>query len=320
MKTALLLSHSRDFFNIDRVTAELQAAKVKVVRLNTDFFPENIKISEQVNHSGYSVIVQTGGANFDSKEIDVVWYRKIWKPIINSQMEEKYLTASINESLSMRNSLFRSMQHLPWLDPLPIVKAASDKFYQLRSAQAVGLCIPKTIISNDAKAVRSFYSSLKSGMICKLHTSLSFSMKATAFSFYTTLIEKEDLDDLEMLSVCPMIFQERIPKAYELRIAYIDQQCFAGKIIGADALDWRPSQSENFSWESYQIPEKIQGQIIRLMQKLGLSFGAIDMIVQPDGTYVFLEVNPVGEWGMLEKELELPISKAIAKGLIKRLS
>jgi len=320
MKTALFLSHSQDFYTIDRVTAALQAAKIKVVRLNTDLFPERIKISERVNHSGYSVTVQTEEASFDTKEIDVVWYRKIWKPIIHTPMEEKYLTASINESLSMRTSLFRSMQHLPWLDPIPMVKEASDKFNQLRTAQVTGLCIPKTIISNDAEAVRLFYLSLKRGMICKLHTSLSFGMKASPFSFYTTQIEEEDLDDLDMLSVCPMIFQERIPKAYELRIAYVDQQCFAGKIVGADALDWRPSKSETFSWEPYQVPEKIQDQIIRLMQKLGLSFGAIDMIVQPDGTYVFLEVNPVGEWGMLEKELELPISKAIAKGLIKRLS
>lgn len=320
MKTALLLSHSQDFFNIDRVTTALQAAKVKVIRLNTDLFPERIKITEQVNHSGSSVMIQTEKASFDTKEIDVVWYRKIWKPIINSQMEEKYLTASINESLSMRTSLFQSIQHLPWLDPIPLVKRASDKFYQLRSAQAVGLCIPKTIVSNDAKAVRSFYSSLKSRMICKLHTSLSFGMKASPFSFYTTQIEEEDLDDLDMLSFCPMIFQERVPKAYELRIAYIDQQCFAGKIMGADALDWRPSESDNFSWGSYKIPQNLQAQLIVLMQKLGLSFGAIDMIVQPDGSYVFLEVNPVGEWGMLEKELDLPISRAIANGIIKRLS
>ena len=56
------------------------------------------------------------------------------------------------------------------------------------------------------------------------------------------------------------------------------------------------------------------------MEHLQLSFGAIDLIVQPDGQYVFLEVNPVGEWGMLEKDLDLPISRAIARGLIQRIS
>jgi hypothetical protein len=41
------------------------------------------------------------------------------------------------------------------------------------------------------------------------------------------------------------------------------------------------------------------------------------MIRGTDDKYYFLEVNPVGEWGMLEKFLHLPISEAIAQHLIK---
>ncbi|NEO45670.1 MAG: MvdC family ATP-grasp ribosomal peptide maturase, partial [Moorea sp. SIO4A3] len=39
-------------------------------------------------------------------------------------------------------------------------------------------------------------------------------------------------------------------------------------------------------------------------------------IVTPDGEYVFLEVNPTGEWGMLERDLGYPISDAIADALL----
>ena len=55
------------------------------------------------------------------------------------------------------------------------------------------------------------------------------------------------------------------------------------------------------------------------MKCFGLSFGAVDMIRQPNGTYVFLEVNPSGEWGMLEKELGYPIAATIAKSLLNRI-
>ena len=41
------------------------------------------------------------------------------------------------------------------------------------------------------------------------------------------------------------------------------------------------------------------------------------MIVTPTGEHVFLEVNPTGEWGMLEAELELPISTALADALLR---
>ena len=52
------------------------------------------------------------------------------------------------------------------------------------------------------------------------------------------------------------------------------------------------------------------------MSELGLVFGAVDLICTPSGEYVFLEVNPGGEWGMLERDLGLPISEAIAEALL----
>jgi len=53
------------------------------------------------------------------------------------------------------------------------------------------------------------------------------------------------------------------------------------------------------------------------MLDLGLVFGAVDLICTPAGEYVFLEVNPGGEWGMLERDLGLPISEAIAAALLE---
>ena len=53
-----------------------------------------------------------------------------------------------------------------------------------------------------------------------------------------------------------------------------------------------------------------------LMEELGLRFGAVDLIRRPDGGHVFLEINPTGEWGMLEKDLGLPISEALAEELL----
>jgi hypothetical protein len=40
------------------------------------------------------------------------------------------------------------------------------------------------------------------------------------------------------------------------------------------------------------------------------------LICTPAGEHVFLEVNPSGEWGMLERDLGLPIADAIAGALL----
>jgi uncharacterized membrane protein YjfL (UPF0719 family) len=52
------------------------------------------------------------------------------------------------------------------------------------------------------------------------------------------------------------------------------------------------------------------------MSELWLVFGAINLICTPAGEHVFLEVNPAGDWGMLRRDLNLPISDAIAGVLL----
>jgi glutathione synthase/RimK-type ligase-like ATP-grasp enzyme len=54
-------------------------------------------------------------------------------------------------------------------------------------------------------------------------------------------------------------------------------------------------------------------QLQAMLVRLGLSFGAFDLIETPSGEYIFLEINPVGEWGMLERDLDYPIADTIAK-------
>jgi glutathione synthase/RimK-type ligase-like ATP-grasp enzyme len=54
------------------------------------------------------------------------------------------------------------------------------------------------------------------------------------------------------------------------------------------------------------------------MKSLGLSFGAIDLVQKPDGEFVFLEVNPSGQWLWLDRILDLRISDAVADWLTKR--
>jgi glutathione synthase/RimK-type ligase-like ATP-grasp enzyme len=52
-----------------------------------------------------------------------------------------------------------------------------------------------------------------------------------------------------------------------------------------------------------------------MMDSLRLTFGVIDMIQTPGGEYVFLEVNPSGQWLWLDDILECGISDAVAEWL-----
>ena len=145
-------------------------------------------------------------------------------------------------------------------------------------------------------------------------------MEGSGSFVYTSRVREEDLLSAELLCHSPMVFQEDIPKRRELRVAFVNGTCFVGALSStqsqAGQVDWRLASPQELNWEPEVLPDEITYRLKALMAELGLIYGAIDLILTPDGEYVFLEINPSGEWGMLERDLHYPISEAIAQALL----
>jgi hypothetical protein len=139
---------------------------------------------------------------------------------------------------------------------------------------------------------------------------------------HTSAVTPEDLEHLDGLRFSPMVFQERVPKARELRVAMVAGCPYAGAVDASGSelgqVDWRRGRPGECGWTPGAVPDEVAGRLRRLLEALGLVYGAVDLIVTPDGRHVFLEVNPGGEWGMLERDLELPIAAALAEALVGR--
>lgn len=82
-------------------------------------------------------------------------------------------------------------------------------------------------------------------------------------------------------------------------------------------VDWRHYDFENVPHFSFELPQKIKDFCFNLVKRLGLIYGAIDMIVTPNEKYVFLEINPNGQYLWIELLTGLPISSTIAEALSK---
>jgi glutathione synthase/RimK-type ligase-like ATP-grasp enzyme len=54
------------------------------------------------------------------------------------------------------------------------------------------------------------------------------------------------------------------------------------------------------------------------MADLGLETGSIDLIRTPDGRTVFLEINPVGQFGMISHPCNYNLERVVAEHLIER--
>lgn len=316
----LLITHSGDFFTIDRVAEALSKKGVQPFRFDTDKFPLEVQLTAQFDRSKSYHRLEYGGHSISTEQVKAVWMRRIWEPKFGDELAPQFREACIKESRATLDGFWDSLRAARWVDDLERINVANNKLRQLRVASEVGFVIPQTLITNKAEAAREFFQQVKGKMVSKLLTALSRSMEQTSFFLYTSVVKEEDLHDAESLRYCPMVFQEEIPKQLELRVVYVNGNVFVGaldaSVYAGEKVDWRSPGVDVGKWQNHQLPEEIVGCLKAFMDKFGLLFGAFDFIVTPSGEYVFLEINPIGEWGMLEKDLDLPISGAIADALI----
>lgn len=66
----------------------------------------------------------------------------------------------------------------------------------------------------------------------------------------------------------------------------------------------------------YKLPSTIEKKLHLFMQEMKLNCGSIDMILDNSGDYYFLEVNPVGQFGMISYPCNYYLEREIANFLL----
>jgi glutathione synthase/RimK-type ligase-like ATP-grasp enzyme len=140
---------------------------------------------------------------------------------------------------------------------------------------------------------------------------------------FTTALAEAELAHLDQLALCPMTFQEHLAKALELRITLIDDRLFAAAVdsqaLERSRVDWRKEGARLIeAWRPYELPSAVADGLRRVAARLGLRYGAADVVVTPDGRHVFLELNPSGEWFWLDDVFgPRALSGALADALLR---
>ena len=318
--TVLLLTHSGDFYTVDRVADALARRGAKPFRFDTDRFPREARLSAHFDAHGLRHRIEDRGESCDADSVRAVWARKIWLPELDENLDERFQEMCLRESLAALDGFLDGLHAARWINERRREHEAENKMLQLRVARDAGLRIPRTLVTNDPARAREFFRETNGATVAKLLRPISFGMESDAAFVYTSEVREADLADAGALRHSPMVFQERIPKSLELRVAYVDGKCFAGALDASASVagqtDWRRASPEECRWQRAELPPELSAQLTAMMRKLRLVYGAIDIILTPEGEHVFLEVNPGGEWGMLEHDLGLPISEAIADALL----
>ena len=202
------------------------------------------------------------------------------------------------------------------MSPPDAIWKAEFKPYQLEIATRLGLMVPATLISNVPDSIRAFFTECGKAMIAKPVRSGHIVQNGVDCAVFTTKIQESDLDDLADAALCPTIYQELDPKQYDIRVTVVGRKIFAAAIDSQSdpeaSVDWRRTSNPLLPHRVIELPAQVQAQILGLMDALSLNYGALDFVLTPDGRYVFLEINPNGQWLWLDDMLSFGISREIA--------
>ncbi len=205
------------------------------------------------------------------------------------------------------------------LDPLEAVEAAPVKARQGQLARRFGLEVPRTLVSNDADTIRAFARRCGGELIAKMLESGSVLLQgADGLEPYpTTLLSADDLESLDGIALSPMIFQERIPRRLEARVTVVGHDVFVAAVEGGEAVDVRTDPSLIAGLRPYVgVPERVRAGLLAMLDHLGLNFGTFDLILTPEGRWVFLEMNTVSFFDHVERNAGLPISESVSELLL----
>lgn len=305
----------------DEVVQWLLTYGIGFLRINKE---DEVKIVS-VSPSRGTLEVEVKGSVYDLSQFSHVWYRR-------GSLHLNCLKAAFAELGNEPNRIRQVGQFLSneWkilqqyifysLEQKEIVlgnfsKSFINKPIVLSIAKECGLSIPETVISSKGDIINN--EALSKPLITKpISEAETFQNSDGSYSkMLTTTIQKATLNvDSEFF---PSLVQHNLEKWVELRIFFLNDAFYSMAIFSQNnsktSTDYRNYDDERPNrMVPFLLPKHIEQKIKRLMDKLGLDTGSVDMIVTPQREFFFLEVNPVGNIEMVSKNCNYPIERDIA--------
>lgn len=295
-----------DFLRLNGETFESKDESL-LIESKSDF---NILIDKyRIPKSYYSIWIRRW-SDFDS-------IQSIMDTCIQNRLDPELtvkLVNSIYQDVLLLNSViaktFKSKKQLSNINQLSV-----NKINVLEEAKKHKLKVPEFIFTNRKKHLLAFLKR-KKVILKDLGSSFAYKKNKTIFATYGELLDDKKIIDLPEVFFLSF-FQEYIEKEYEIRAFFLNNKIYSMAIFSQKdtktQVDFRRYNIKDPNRTvPYQLPKHIERKIINLMKSLDLQTGSIDMIKNSNGEYYFLEVNPVGQFGMVSFPCNYNIEYEIA--------
>ena len=301
----LMIVTNKEDFTADYLIIDLKRKGIDFVRLNTEDFPDKVSLNLHFSKNSLQGQIRLSNTTIDIFKIKSIWYRRPIPSIPAKQIIDKGAKDFvISESREALEGLWRLLPCF-WVSHPDNIRRAESKLLQLHLASEINLSIPPTMLTNSPATAKKFFQKNSGSLIYKpLHHSM-IERGENISLIYTNVLNDNHSNSFENVQLSPSLFQKYIEKLIELRVIVVGNQVFAVELHSQELEqakhDWRKVDAIDIKHIPHELPNQISKKCVKLVQILGLSFSAMDFILTPEGNYVFLELNPNGQWAWLQQ-------------------
>lgn len=197
----------------------------------------------------------------------------------------------------------------------------NNKILNLKIAEECGMKIPHSVITNEKEKIINFLNSKKKIITKSIYHPPNISLTPTKKikGKGTVVVTAKQISSMSDDSF-PSFVQEYIEKLFEIRVFIFMEKIFAMAIFSqADdktTIDYRNYNREKPNrYVPFNLPDKEKIKIKRFMNRKKMNSGSIDLIYNNKKEYVFLEINPQGQFNWVSEYCNFYIEKEIAECL-----
>lgn len=311
----VLIITNKEDITVDFVVNELNGRRIDFYRLNTEDIGETLDV--YINLDSNNFLLYDEDKVIDLNSFTSVYYRRPKAPQIADLTvgEQVYY---IREHEALLEGIYQFLRNKKWLNNVYSIRLAENKIYQQIIANEIGLLTPKRIITNERNEALNFvnnetaiFKPMKNGFIEEVNMNSKI--------LFTNVVDENFINNISSIKALPVYFQNLIHKRSDIRVTVVDE------IINAVEIDSQNTKDAEIDWrKSKEIPkhkiitldEALKRQVLELCKRFDLRFAAIDFIRNTNNEMVFLEINPNGQWGWIEKLLKIDISSQIVDYMV----
>ncbi len=310
----ILVITNKNDITTDLLIHELNLRGFPYFRLNTEdiFRLFQITIFTKKN----SFIIDSNGVELHSHQITSVYFRRPKMAEMDfSDWSQGEVDFYFKEMNSFWDGFYRLLEEKFWINNVFAIRNTENKLFQQKIANEIGLITPAGVVTSTPSYAKSFLQRNEPVIAKAIRTGF---VDGDHKVIYTSRVSQSE--DLSGIALCPTYLQEEIQKKSDIRVTLVGNSCYATEIDSQNVdnarVDWRRSV-EQLPHSPMTLPDDIAKKVHSLQKYFNLYFAALDFVLTKNNEFVFLEINPNGQWGWIEALTPYRISKEIADSLIQ---